>query len=111
MEDHIHDEQCPRCGRRLTFNDWLANKGRIFVSFFCALCLSFAVGTAELSFVEIAQGDQPVNSFPTKAVDFILTSTSATVAPSGDMMIDFIKIHKMEYPQKVVVIKENVQPL
>lgn len=111
MKDHIHNEHCSRCGRRLTFKDWLANQGRSFVTFLCALCLSFAVGTAELSFKEIAKADQPIKSFPTKAVDFIFSNTSATTALSGNMMIDFIKIHKVEHPQKVVVVQENTRLL
>lgn len=110
-QDHIHGKHCSRCGSKFTFKDWLANQGRSLVTFLCALCLSFAVGTAELSFAEIANQDQPVNSFPTNAVDFILTGTSTTVALSGDMMIDFIKIHKVEHPQKVVSVQENARPL
>lgn len=111
-QDHIHDKHCSRCGRKLTFKDWLANQGRRITAFLCAICLSFAVGTAELGFTEVAKADHPLNDFSNDAVQFILSTanTSTGISP-GDLMTDFANIQKAEQPKKIQTIKENANLL
>lgn len=107
-EDHKH-RPCSRCGRKLTIKEWLVNQGRGFVTFLCALCLAFAVGTSEWSFTKVAEQDQAINAFSTNAVQFMFASSASTAAPSGDRMIDFAYIHRVEIQTPFQIQKKNTR--
>ena len=101
METHNQEYCCSRCDQ----------KGRDIVTFTCAVCLSFAVGTMELDFGKIVKKGHPVNDFSTDAVQFVLTSTNTSVAVSGDMMINFANVQKIEQPKAIDYPRINIQPL
>ena len=91
---------CQKCGKFEKLFKFVRQDSwfKVAVTFVCAICLGGQVAFTELGYSKAVRGDRASNDFSTDAVDHVFTSTSGTIVPDAQHMIDFANIYQVQLP-------------